>query len=126
MPNRQKQSGGFLIVEIGVALVALGLLLAGLAISLSGFARYNKYQLAKQHCTAAAQAQLDSVAVRGRPLEKEEVERLWPEVTVSFEERRGEGQWQGLRLLEVEAVRKLGEQKVRVKLQRYAARGSEE
>jgi len=120
MPNRQKQYGGFLMAEISVALAILGLLLAGLAITLNGFARFNKYQLARQHCTAAAQAQLDNVALRGKPLEKEEVERLWPEVAVSFEEKSGEGQWQGLRLLEVEAVRKLGERQVRVKLQRYA------
>ncbi len=126
MPNKQGQYSGFMIVETGVALAALGLLLAGLAISLSGFARYNKYQLARQQCTAAAQAQLDSAAVRGRPLEKEEVERLWPETAVSFEERGGEGQWQGLKLLEAEAVTKLGERQVRVKLQRYAATGAEE
>jgi len=50
---------GFLLTETIVAMSLLGLLLAGLALSLHGLAKFNRYQLIRQRCIAAAQSQLD-------------------------------------------------------------------
>jgi len=91
------------MTEIIIALSVLGLLLAGLGVSLAGFARFNRYQLTRQQCIAAAQAQLESIAATGQPIPGEDLTRLWPALTVSIRQTPGAGQWQGLTLVEVTA-----------------------
>jgi len=126
MANSRSRHRGFLVIELIVGLSILALLLGGLAYTLNGFAAFNRRQLVRQQCTAAAQAQLDSIAVTGKPLEKEELETLWPGIAVSLAQSAGAGQWQGLRLVEVEAAEKKGAHRVRVKLQRYTATQEQE
>ncbi len=110
---------GFLLTELIVSLSVLGMLLAGLAFSLTGFARFNRYQLVRQQCIAAAQAQLDSIAATGRPIPDEDFSRLWPGLTVAVRQTPGEGQWQGTQRFEVTASGKSSRKEVSIRLSRY-------
>jgi type II secretory pathway pseudopilin PulG len=110
---------GFLLTETIVALSLLGLLLAGLALSLHGMAKFNRYQLIRQRCIAAAQAQLDSIAATGELISDEDVQRLWPGLSVSVRRSPGAGQWQGLERLEVTAGGKSFRKDVTIRLSRY-------
>jgi type II secretory pathway pseudopilin PulG len=101
--RRSRTRCGFLLTEIIIALSLLGLLLGGLGVSLAGLARFNRYQLTRQQCIAAAQAQLESIAATSAPIPDKEFTRLWPRLTVSIRQTPGEGQWQGLTLVEVTA-----------------------
>ena len=110
---------GFLLTEAIVALSLLGLLLVGLALSLHTMAKFNRYQLIRQRCIAAAQAQLDSIATTGAPVSDEDIERLWPGLKVSVRRAPGAGQWQGLELIEVTARGKSSRKEVTIRLSRY-------
>ena len=113
------QNCGFMLTEMIVAATLLGILLVGLALSLHGFARFNRYQLVRQRCIAAAQAELDSITATGTPIPDEDVKRLWPKLTVSIKSSPGTGQWQGLKLIEVTANGKSFRKEVKVQLSRY-------
>jgi type II secretory pathway pseudopilin PulG len=117
---------GFLVVELTFAFTIMGLILAGLAVSLYGLGKFNRYQLVRQQCTSAALAQLDSMATTGKPIPDEDFERLWPKLSVSIEKSAGEGQWQGMRLVEVTASGiSLREKEVKVRLSRYILDGKQ-
>lgn len=102
-----------------VGLAVLGMVLAGLALSLNGFAKFNRYQWMRQHCIAAAQAELDSIAVTGEAIREEDFMRLWPNLTVSIKESAGAGQWKGMKLVEVKASGMSFSKEVKVQLCRY-------
>jgi len=114
-----KKYGGFLFTDLVVGLAVLGILLAGLALSLHGFAKFNHYQLLRQRCIAAAQAELDSIAITGRPIRDEALKRLWPKVSVSIQQSEGAGQWEGMKLVKVTASGKSFRKEVKVQLSRY-------
>jgi type II secretory pathway pseudopilin PulG len=122
MSGKNERYGGFLLTELIVALSVLGMLLAGLAMSLHGFAKFNRYQLVRQQCIAAAQAELDSIAATGRPIPDEDFSRLWPRLTVSVKETPGAGQWQGTQRVEVTASGKNFRKEVSIQLSRYILR----
>jgi type II secretory pathway pseudopilin PulG len=115
----KKEYGGFLVFELIMALIAFAILMGGLALSLRGFAKFNQYQLARQRCIAAAQAQLDSLSVTGEPINDEDFERLWPELTVSIHEWEGVGQWKGMKRVRVITRGKNYPREVKVKMSRY-------
>jgi type II secretory pathway pseudopilin PulG len=115
---------GFLLSELIVTLALLGLIIAGLVVSMNGFALVNDYQWARQRCTAAARAQLDSLAATGRQIEPPELQRLWPGVEVTVDRSPGVGSWEGLDLVRVTASAQPGPRKITVSLVRYGA-GSE-
>ncbi len=117
--GKNKKHGGFLFTEIVVAMAILGMLLVGLALSLHGFAEFNRYQLVRQQCTAAAQAELDSITATGKPISDEDFKRLWPKLSVSIKKSAGAGQWQGMRLVEVTANGMSFSKEVKVQLSRY-------
>jgi hypothetical protein len=117
--GKNKKYGGFLFTDLVVGLIVLGVLLTGLALSLHGFAKFNHYQLLRQNCTAAAQAELDSIAATGRPIRDEDLKRLWPKVSVSIQRSSGTGQWEGMRLVKVTASGKSFRKEVKVQLSRY-------
>ena len=119
MLDKNVKYKGYLLVEIIVAISVLGFLIVAFALSLNGFARFNRFQLVRQQCTAAAQAQLDSIATTGKPIPDEEFQRLWPKLSVSIKQSDGTGQWQGLNLVEVEANGMSFSQPVKVRLSRY-------
>jgi type II secretory pathway pseudopilin PulG len=54
--TKNKKYSGFLLTEVIVAAGVLGVILIALALSMYGFAKFNRYQLVRQQCTAAAQA----------------------------------------------------------------------
>jgi len=110
------------LTEIIIALSILGLLLGGLGVSLAGFARFNRYQLTRQQCIAAAQAQIESIAATGQPIPDQDFARLWPGLTVSIQETPGADQWQGLTLVKVAASDKSRRRNVEIQLARYIRR----
>jgi type II secretory pathway pseudopilin PulG len=112
--NEMRQRG-FLTVEVLTATALLGVIIAGLAVSINGFSSFNYRQWARQRCAAAALAQLDSLTATGRPIESQELKRLWPEVELSMIRTPAEQPWAGLELVEVTAVAK----RVTVRLVRY-------
>jgi type II secretory pathway pseudopilin PulG len=102
-----------------VALAVLGMVVTGLALSLYGFAKLNRYHWMRQHCIAAARAQLDSIAVTGEVILDEDFKRLWPNLSVSIKESAGAGQWEGMKLVEVTARGNSFSKEVKVQLCRY-------
>lgn len=119
MSVKNKKYGGFFITEIVVALSILAILLVGLALSLYGFAKFNRYQLVRQQCIAAAQAELDSITITGKPIPDEDFKRLWPKLGVNIKKSAGTGQWQAMTLVEVTATGKSFNKEVNVQLARY-------
>jgi len=110
---------GIFTSELIVGMAVLGLAIVALAVSLQGIARFNRYQWTRQRCTAAAEAQLDSLATTGRQIDEAEIERLWPDVAVAVDRPPGAGPWEGLERLRVTATGKAGPHAVRVCLERY-------
>lgn len=121
MSERTRQTTGFMLAELIVAMSLFALLLAGLTVSVGGFSAFNRHQWARQQCIAAAMAQLDSVAATGTPIDPDDCQRLWPRVTVSLERTPGEGQWVGLERIDVKAGAQAGPRQVVVELSRYVA-----
>ena len=119
MSTTNNKYRGFLLTEVIVAMGLLGLLLAGMALSLHGLAKFNRYQLIRQRCIAAAQAQLDSIVTTGKSIGDEDVERLWPGLSLSVKRSPGTEQWQGLERLEVTASGKSFRKEVKIRLSRY-------
>ena len=108
-----------MLVELVVSLSVLAIILSCLAISLDGFRRFNHYQLVRQRCTAAAQAELDSIAATGKRISNEDLERLWPKLSVSIQYSDGSGQWEGLKLVKVKTKANSFNRNVEVQLSRY-------
>lgn len=124
MSRRNPRPSGFLLTELIVSLTVLAILLVGFALSLNAFAKFNRYQLVRQRCIAAVQAELDSISVTGKPIPEEDVTRLWPGLTVSIRESAGAGQWQGTRLVQVAATGMSFRKEVTVALSRYVPAAS--
>ena len=114
-----KKNKAFMMTEMLVGLGILAILLSVMAVSLDRFRRFNHYQLAKQRCTSAALAQLDSITVMGRSIKDVDFKKLWPEMKVSVEKSDGRGQWQGLKLIKVKTNTKSLNKTVNVELSRY-------
>ncbi|MHC4322449.1 MAG: hypothetical protein ACYST3_09270 [Planctomycetota bacterium] len=119
MFGKNKKYSGFFLTEVIVASGILGIILVGLAMSMYGFAKFNRYQLIRQQCTAAAQAELDSITTTGKPIPDEDFKRLWPKLDVNITSSAGTDQWQGLSLVEVTANGMSYNKEVKVKLARY-------
>ncbi|HEW79595.1 MAG TPA: type II secretion system protein [Phycisphaerales bacterium] len=119
MTAENKKYGGFLLTELIVSLVVLGIVLVCLAMSLNGFRRFNNYQLVRQRCVAAAQAELDSITVTGNRISQENFRQLWPKLNVLVEKSDGTGQWKGLKLIKVKTKGKSFNKDVEIELSRY-------
>ncbi len=119
MSVKSKKYSGFFITEIVVASSILAILLVGLALSLYGFAKFNRYQLVRQQCISAAQAELDSITITGKPIPDEDFKRLWPKLGVNIKSSAGTGQWQAMTLVEVTANGMSFNKEVKVQLARY-------
>jgi type II secretory pathway pseudopilin PulG len=116
---KNKKYSGFLLTEVIVAAGVLGVILIALALSMYGFAKFNRYQLVRQQCTAAAQAELDSITTTGSSIPDEDFKRLWPRLDVNIKSSAAAGQWQGLSLVEVTANGMSYNKEVKVSLARY-------
>ncbi len=119
MSERSNKYGGFLIAETVIAFAILGILTVGFAISLNAFSRFNGYQMVRQRCIAAGAAQLESISVTGEPIGDEDFKRLWPGISVSFENSAPSGQWQGTELVKVTTSGTSYRRKIKVELARY-------
>ena len=117
--RRYRRYGGFLFFEIGTSLGVLAVLLTLLAISMHGLARFNHYQLVRQNCIAAAQAQLDSIAATGEPITEADFNRLWPNLRTDTNKSAGAGQWSGMELVKVTAMGKSFRKDVKIEMTRY-------
>ena len=117
--GKNKKYDGFLLAEMIVALTVTGILLVSFALSLHAFATFNRYQLVRQRCIAAAQAELDSIAATGKQISAEDFNQLWPTLSVSVRKSAGTGQWKGMELVEVTTEGKSFRNKVKVQLSRY-------
>jgi type II secretory pathway pseudopilin PulG len=113
------RSKGFFLTEVIIASAIMAMLLVGLAVSMYGFARFNRYQLVRQQCIAAAQAQLDSVSATGKRIPEEDFKRLWPKLGINIKRSPGKGQWKSLTLVEVTANGMSYSKEVEVRLARY-------
>ena len=119
MINTKKRYRGFTFTELTVALAVLGIILAALAMSLKGFSKFNKYLLTKQHCICAASAVLDGVTATGQILSREDIQRLWPDVSITTQTANGTDQWEGLKLINVTAIGKMPRKEVKIEMSRY-------
>jgi hypothetical protein len=106
-------------MELVVAITTLTILLIALALTLDKFAKFNHNQLIRQRCIAAAQAELDSIGATGKQIPDADLQRLWPKIDVSVKQLPGEGQWDGLKLVEVTATGKSYRSEVKIQLARY-------
>lgn len=119
MSGKYRKYGGFLWAEAAVAITVFGVILVTFALLLDGFRRFNNYQLVRQRCTAAAEAQLDSITATGKPIRDEDIVRLWQKMNVSIKKSPGTGQWQEMTLVEVTACSRSFRNEVKVQLSRY-------
>ncbi len=106
---------GIFLADFLVSVALLGLIIAILAASMNGFSKFNQYQWARQRCIAAATAQLDSITATGSPIGEQELQRLWPYVSVTVNRSAADKPWAGLELVQVTAAT----EKVTVRLVRY-------
>ena len=116
---RRSRIRAFMLGELIVSLTVLGTLVFSLALSLDGLRRYNYYQWTRQRCLAAAQAQLDCMAACARPLDPEDINDMWPRVSTAVQSTPGQGDWEGLTLVTVQATAPSYRRKVQVQLARY-------
>ncbi|MFC1603858.1 hypothetical protein ACFL5F_02415 [Planctomycetota bacterium] len=121
MSRKKRKYGGFIFAEIAVSLTVMAMLLAGVAFSLNGMAKFNRYQLIRQQCIAAAQAELDSLTATGKPIDDEDFSRIWPQLSVSIEKSAGQGQWQDTQLAKVTTSGRYLRKQVTIELSRYIA-----
>lgn len=121
MSRKKRRYGGFLFAEMTVALTIMAMLLAGVAFSLNGIAKFNHYQLIRQQCIAAAQAELDSLTATGKTIADEDFSRIWPGLNVSIEKSAGQGQWQGSQLVRVTTSGKSWRKQVKIEMSRYVS-----
>jgi len=121
MTDNKKRYGGFLFVEMAVSFTVMAMLLAGVAFSLNGIAKFNHYQLIRQQCIAAAQAELDSLTATGEPIKDEDFHRVWPQLNVSIEKSTGQGQWKSAQLVKVTTSGRYLRKQVIIELSRYIA-----
>ncbi len=119
--TKNRKYHGYMLMEIIIAVFILGVLITAFTMSLSGFARFNRFQLVRQQCVSAAQAELDCIAATGKPIPEEDLKRLWPKLSVSIEQSDGTGQWRGLKFVEVQAIGMSFNQQVKIQLSRYIA-----
>jgi prepilin-type N-terminal cleavage/methylation domain-containing protein len=110
---------GFTLTELIVSIIVLGALFIIFALSLDGFRRLNNYQLVRQRCVSAAQATLDSIASTGSAIDENDLQRLWPGISIKIDESQGSGQWTGLKVITVTAEAASFNKKAEVRLSRY-------
>ena len=123
---RVRKESGMVMTELIVALSVLALLMVSFAVSLGTFRAVNHFYMSKQRCIEAAQAQLDSISVTGKPLKDNDFKNLWPLVEFSINKSEGSGQWKGLTLVSVTTKAKTCGRTVTVELSRYFLEEREE
>ena len=119
MTVKTAKNNGWALTELIVSIGILVIIMGGLYTSMNTCRVFNKYQLLRQRCVAAAQAQLESIAATGEKISDKDNERLWPDVKISVKQKNGSGDWQGLRLTTVTARNVRLNKTVSIELSRY-------
>jgi len=114
---------GFILAELLISIVILAGVIIGFGETMNAIGKINHYQLARQRCLSAAEAQLDSIAATGEAIGDADVQRLWPGMKTTVTREPGEGEWAGLRLVEARASMTALGQPVSVTLKRYVSAG---
>lgn len=108
------------MVELVMSIGLLAVLLGTANLLFRSFGGLNENQLRHQQGLAVCMAQLDSLTATGQAVEPSTVERLWPGWQVVIERQSGQGDWEGLTLINVEAQRSVRSGRpVQVRLARY-------
>ena len=118
MKTHRKQKG-LLSIEMVVAIGVLATIIAVLAALGNSFGKLNSALWAQHTCYAAGQAQMDCIAITGKPIDPAKFESLWPIVTCQIQETEGTGQWQGLTHIELSLSTKAKKKTVHVQMARY-------
>lgn len=92
------------MIECASAISILGLLAGAGAYVSHRVGQFNRHELARRRCLAAAEAQVECLAETGRLLPEADARRLWPKVTLSVSSRPGKGVWEGTTRHEVKAA----------------------
>ena len=100
----KRKTGAWLMTETLIAMSILGMMIAAMAYTQGQANELSRCELVREHCTAAAQAQLDSYTASGKGLSADECKRLWPGVTLEVDVSPGKGDWEGLSLVSVKAA----------------------
>jgi len=111
--------GGWMLVEVVVAFAILAIVLGGLVLTQRATQACNGVQLAREHCVAAGEAQLDRLEACGKAMDAAQIEDLWPGVRTRFSVSQGQGQWKGLKLVTVRVEGRAQGVPVSVELSRY-------
>ena len=112
---------GLSLTEVIICIGLLTLMLACVGMTLGAFRGINHYHHNRLRCTAAAQAQLNNIAVTGGPIDEQVFNGLWPRINISIEKSAGKSQWCGLTLVTVTAGTGSPISDVEIKLARYIA-----
>jgi len=114
-----RNARALILTECVIAVSILILLLSGFWYSLATFRAFNHIQMTRLRCTAAAEAQLDSLTATGEEIDGATVQTLWPGVTLHVTRTVGEGQWKGLEQLAIQATAEAAGKNVRMDFSRY-------
>lgn len=123
--NKRKTRPGWITTEFVVSLLLLWMILGVLAALLNANSKYNRLQLTRQQCLAAARSQMSSLIATDTPISDADISRLWQGVTVKVDQSEGTDQWTGLRLIEVTASRKIKKRLVKIELKKYVYAGDQ-
>jgi hypothetical protein len=123
MMNTHRKQKGLLSVELVVAISVLATIIGVLVTLEHSFGKLNNKLWAKHICRNAGQAQMDSIAATGTPIDNAAFEKLWPGVICTIEKSEGVGQWQGLQRIDLTLSKKVKRNNVRIQLTRYLLKG---
>ena len=98
---------GWIAIETMIALALLLILLTSVIALETSISTFNNRMHAHRRCLSAAQANLDSMSANGHTMDKADVERLWPGVETKVRISDGQGDWEGLTLVNVTASTKV-------------------
>ena len=117
----KNRGDGWILTEIFVTIAILVLLTGVITAGVNASRKSNHYHYARQQCIAAGAAQLEAITIAGQELNPAEIEGLWPGITVTVTESTGGGEWENMRLLQVDAQMQTLGRTVSVSQRRYLA-----
>lgn len=115
----KKRNNGFLIAEFLVTFTILSAILVSFAVLLGYVKEFGEYNIIRQHCIQAANAQLDSITATSKPLTDDKIKSLWDKVATDIKITDGQGQWNGLKLVKVKSTSFLRKKEIIIELARY-------
>ena len=117
--NTDRKHKGMLSVELVVAISVLAIILSVLLMLGASYGKLNNNLWVRHICHNAGQAQMDSIATIGAPIDDTVFNKLWPGVTCQIKTSDGTGQWQGLQKIDLTLSKKVKQKDLQVHLTRY-------